>query len=138
MIKVHYSIILNFSPDGASASPNPPALETDKPRQVTGNVVPPRLVTKITPEYPEDVRRKRVEGDVALQAEIDTDGNVENVSVLRSVPELDEYAVAAVKQWKYEPATVNGRPVRVQITVVVNFSLRKSSLDLRPRPEVAF
>ena len=54
---------------------------------------------------------------------IDSEGNVESASVLRSVPLLDDAAIAAVKQWKYEPATLDGRPVRVRYTVIVNFSL---------------
>jgi len=45
------------------------------------------------------------------------------VEVLRSNPMLDQAAIDAVKKWKYKPATLNGRPVKVYFTVVVNFSL---------------
>ena len=47
-----------------------------------------------------------------------------DVNVLRSVPLLDEAAIAAVRQWQYTPTLLNGVPVPVIMTVTVNFSLR--------------
>ena len=68
--------------------------------------------------YPEIARRAR------LEATIDTAGAVANVSVVRSVPLLDEAAIAAVRQWQYSPTLLNGVAVPVIMTVTVNFSLR--------------
>jgi len=87
-------------------------------------VRPPELIVKVTPEYPEMARRARIEGNVILEAIINTSGDVENVRVLRSIPLLDNSAIAAVKKWKYKPAVQHGRPVKVFFTVVVTFSLR--------------
>ena len=123
-VRVLMTIVVSFKlRDGPPLSPGPPRWGTATPLEVSGKVQPPRLVTKVDPQYPEEAQRDQVEGNVGLQVIIDTEGNVESASVLRSVPLLDDAAIAAVKQWKYEPATLDGRPVRVRYTVIVNFSL---------------
>ena len=64
------------------------------------------------------------EGIVILEAVITDGGTVEDLRVLKSVdPILDDAARRAVLQWRYEPATLNGRTVRVFLTVTVTFSL---------------
>ena len=83
-----------------------------------------RAVQKIEPSYPEAARKARMEGVVILEAIITVDGSVQDVKVLKSVnPLLDASAVRAVQQWKYKPATLNGRAVRVFLTVTVTFNL---------------
>ena len=96
----------------------------DEPILVVGDVRPPELIVRVQPEYPEMARRARIEGKVILEAIINAQGDVENVRVLRSIPLLDNSAIAAVKKWKYKPAVQHGRPVKVFFTVVVTFSLR--------------
>jgi len=92
------------------------------------NVSNPILIesTKVDPEYPELARVARVDGQVILQAIVRKDGAVGDISVIRANrPNLgfEESAIAAVSQWRYEPALQNGRPVEVYFTVVVDFSL---------------
>jgi protein TonB len=53
----------------------------------------------------------------------DRQGRVENVEILRSIPLLDRAAIAAVRQWRYSPLLLNGRPERFVLTVTVSFSL---------------
>jgi protein TonB len=65
-----------------------------------------------------------VEGDVILQATIARDGSVVDVHVLRSVPLLDDAAMAAVRQWRYSTPTLNGQPIDVVMTVTVRFRLQ--------------
>ena len=85
----------------------------------------PVLVKKVEPAYPDVARRARIEGKVTLQAVVQTNGDVGEVSVLASTnPMFNESAIAAVRQWKYKPALQNGRPVAVYYTVVVKFTLR--------------
>ncbi len=82
------------------------------------------LTSRIEPQYPEAARKARMEGVVILEAIITDQGTVEDVRVLKSVnPLLDASAVRAVQQWKYKPATLNGRAVRVYLTVTVTFRL---------------
>ncbi len=69
-------------------------------------------------------REARIEGVVVLEATTDVYGRVTGVRVLRSIPLLDEAAVAAVRLWVYEPLLVNGRPRPVTFTVTVRFVLK--------------
>lgn len=88
-------------------------------------VTPPRIVERKQPEYPAELREARVEGKVILQAVIDTDGRVSAIDVLRTSKQIamDNAAIDAVRQWRYEPARKDGEPVKVLFTVVVNFDL---------------
>jgi protein TonB len=97
----------------------PPA----QPLRVGGNISEPRKLKHVSPEYPELARQARVTGMVIVEAMIGADGRVGGVSVLRSIPMLDEAAVAAVKQWVYAPTLLNGVPVPVIMTITVRFSL---------------
>ena len=67
-----------------------------------------------------------VEGIVVLKATIGPTGEVMDVEVLHSVPLLDEAAMAAVREWRYEPMLVDGNPVRVRMTVSVDFTLSRT------------
>jgi protein TonB len=96
----------------------------DEPLRVGGEVKAPQLTNKVEPSYPEAARKARMEGVVILEAIITASGSVEDVRVLKSVnPLLDSAAQRAVQQWKYRPATLNGRAVRVYLTVTVTFNL---------------
>lgn len=96
----------------------------DEPLRVGGEVKAPQIINKVEPGYPEAARKARMEGVVILEAIITAQGNVEEVKVLKSVnPLLDASAQRAVQQWKYRAATLNGRAVRVYLTVTVTFNL---------------
>lgn len=96
----------------------------EEPLRVGGDVKAPQLINRVEPSYPEAARKARMEGVVILEAIITANGNVEDVKVLKSVnPLLDAAATRAVQQWKYRPATLNGRAVRVYLTVTVTFNL---------------
>ena len=95
-----------------------------EPLRIGGDVKAPVLLQKIEPTYPEAARKARMEGVVILEAIITASGSIEEVKVLKSVnPLLDASAVRAVEQWRYKPATLNGRAVRVYLTVTVTFNL---------------
>jgi periplasmic protein TonB len=65
----------------------------------------------------------RVQGVVIIELVIATDGTVGEAWVLRSIPLLDQAALDAVVEWRYEPTLLNGAPVEVIATVTVNFTL---------------
>lgn len=97
----------------------------ETPMRITAEVKQPVLIKKVDPQYPEIARRARIQGIVILEAVITKTGTVEDVRVLRSLhPILDQSAISAVKQWKYQPAMLNDRPVKVYFTVTVNFTLK--------------
>jgi len=92
---------------------------------VGGEVKEPIEIVKTQPQYPEAARKARMQGIVILEAIITKEGTVESVRVLRGInPLLDASAMRAVQQWKYKPATFNGRPVPVYLTVTVKFTLQ--------------
>jgi protein TonB len=74
--------------------------------------------------YPAIARMAHVQGVVILEAVLDVEGRVDSVRVLRSIAQLDQSAVDAVKRWRFTPALLNGQPVSVVMTVTVNFTLQ--------------
>ncbi len=98
--------------------------EAARPRCACGEVRQPVKIHDAAPVYPAIAQSARVQGIVIIQATIGVDGQVIDATVLRSVPLLDEAALAAVRQWRYTPTRLNGAPVAVVMTVTVNFTLR--------------
>jgi protein TonB len=94
------------------------------PHVVGGDVRAPVLISQLEPDYPEAARRAHKDGIVILEAVITAGGAVDEVRILRSAnPLLDAAAERAVRQWRYRPATLNGRAVSVYLTVTVTFGL---------------
>jgi len=102
--------------------------EGDSVRAV-GDIQPPKLIKEVFPKYPEVARQARVEGIVILEAKADEQGNVIDAKVLRSIPLLDQAAIDAVKQWKYEPLTINGKARKAIFTVTVRFVLSEGTKE---------
>lgn len=103
----------------------PPEVEPQGPIHVGGDVKAPIKISTPQPQYTEIARKARIQGVVIVQAIIDKDGNVTNVQVLKGLPMgLDQAAVEAIKRWKFEPATLNGKPVDVYYNLTVNFTLQ--------------
>lgn len=102
----------------------PPPPETG-PIRITGDVKKPEPLYTPRPRYTEIARRSRIQGVVLLEAIIDTQGNVTDLRVLKGLSMgLTEEAEAAVKKWKYRPATLNGKPVAVILTLSVTYELQ--------------
>jgi TonB family protein len=91
--------------------------------RAVGNIKLPQLIKLVDPVYPEKARQAQVEGTVILEVRADERGNIEDARILRSIPVLDQAAIDAVKQWKYEPLIINGTPRKVVFTVTVRFML---------------
>lgn len=81
------------------------------------------LVHRVDPQYPEQARSQRIQGPVVLQAQVLSDGTVGTIAVLEGDPVLAEAATQAVKQWRYQPYIVDGRPVERQERITVRFLL---------------
>lgn len=106
--------------DGAEATADPASLYLPG----IGGVSSPVLLEKVDPVYPEAARKGQIQGVVILEAVITASGAVDEVRIVRSPSPLFDAAVeAAVRRWRYRPATLNGRAVPVLLTVTVRFGL---------------
>lgn len=91
---------------------------------VGGGVSAPRAISTPDPEYSEEARKAKYQGVVVLWLIVDPSGRPQQIKVARSLGMgLDQKAVEAVRNWKFEPAKKDGQPVAVQINVEVNFRL---------------
>lgn len=84
--------------------------------------LPPSLVHRVEPEYPQDLRRRGVEGTVVLACAIDEQGAVTVTRLVESAPGLDLSAIEAATKWTYEPARCRGATVPTTLTVRVVFA----------------
>jgi TonB family protein len=99
-------------------------LDQLKPMRVGGNIKTPVKTRDVKPAYPPIAQSARVQGVVIVEAIIDATGKVAASRVLRSIPLLDEAALASVNQWEFTPPLMNGEPVPLVMTVTVNFTLQ--------------
>jgi TonB family protein len=81
------------------------------------------LVASRVPVYPEIAKIRGVEGNVVMQAIISRDGTVKQVHVTQGDSRLRNAAMDAVYKWQYRPYRINGHPVDVATTIIVNFNL---------------
>jgi TonB family protein len=91
-----------------------------------GPVAPAKLINQVQPVYPEDARKLRIQGTVAINVIIQKDGTVTVQNVGAGPALLAPAALTAVQQWRYDPAKVNGEPVDVQTKLLVTFALSSS------------
>jgi periplasmic protein TonB len=109
---------------GVGAAPPPPKPAQQRIRQ-GGQVQAAKLVNKVQPLYPPLARQTRISGTVRLHAIIAKNGSVEQLEVISGHPLLVQAALDAVRQWKYQPTTLNGENVEVDTTIDVIFSLNQ-------------
>ena len=102
----------------------PPAAPPVPARVVRiSSLAAPKLVRKVAPAYPELALAARVSGVVVLEAQVDTRGSVTSVRIVSGHPLLKSAALEAVRQWRYQPTTLNGDPVEVDTQIQVVFTL---------------
>jgi protein TonB len=93
--------------------------------RVSAHVAEANLIHDVTPQYPPEAGRERIEGTVVLMAVIGKDGSVRDVQVVSGLPLLAQAAIEAVKQWRYKPYSLNGEPVEIDSRITINFTLSK-------------
>jgi TonB family protein len=98
-----------------------PALPISSPVPKASNLEPPVLIKRKDPVYSEDAKQKGISGAVELHFTINAQGNVRDVKVVKGNLLLGNAAIAAVQEWHYQPARLNGIPVDSDSSVVVNF-----------------
>ncbi len=92
--------------------------------RVGGGVSAPKALYAPDPEYSEEARKAKYQGTVVLWLVVDASGRPQQIRIQRALGMgLDEKAIEAVKQWKFDPARRDGQAVPVMINVEVNFRL---------------
>jgi TonB family protein len=94
------------------------------PVRADGRIKNPTLMRNTRHEYPPIARAVRIQGVVILEILIDVDGHVRAARVLRSIPLLDEAALACVRQWVFKPSVVSGASVAVLMNITESFVLQ--------------
>jgi TonB family protein len=117
-------LIVGLRPSDLTCERYPPALEA-LPSRPGAHLTVPKKTRDVAPVYPDEALQKRIQGVVVVEADITTSGCIAEATVLRSVPGLDDAAVAAVSVWEYETARLDGKKVPVIMTVTVNFTLQR-------------
>jgi protein TonB len=110
-------------PGGETASSGP-GVGPSGPLRLGSTVAPPKKIKDVRPVYPPLALATQGRGTVILDVTIGTDGKVQDVKVIHSIPQLDHAALEAVRQWEYEPTRINGALVALIMTVVVNFAIQ--------------
>src|SRR6266571_2746467 len=91
---------------------------------VGGDVKQAKLISSIPPVYPALARNQHVSGDVRVDALIDANGRVTTMKVVSGPTLLHQAAMDALRQWKYQPASLDGKPVPMHLTVTIQFRLQ--------------
>jgi TonB family protein len=104
------------------ASPLQGVLGTLQP--LGGQAKAPELLVSSAPIYPAMARQARVEGQVTIEAVIDTNGKLTTMKVISGPPLLQQAAIDSLRTWKYQPGYLNEKPVPTKTSITVNFRLR--------------
>ena len=112
-----------FLEDVTLASPTVTTAHTN--RQSAAASTHPISVSAVLPEYPLIAKDQRLEGDVRLDAVIDVNGRVSATKAISGPVLLQQAAVDALRQWRYRPATLNGKPVPMHLSVTIRFRVRQ-------------
>jgi len=103
-------------------APAPPAPKA--PMRVGGRVMPPRQIYAPEPPYPPLARQAKIQGEVVVDAVIDTQGNVVQMQVISGHPLLIPAALDTLRKWRYQPTYLNEEPISVQLYVSIRFRLQ--------------
>jgi TonB family protein len=91
------------------------------PLPVGGDVKPARLISSVSPTYPVMAKNQHIYGDVLIDALIDANGHVTTMNVISGPALLHQAAMTALHQWKYQPASLDGKAVSMHLTVTMKF-----------------
>jgi len=104
-----------------SKQPSAPSM----PVPVGGDVKQAKLISSVSPIYPALAKNQHIQGAVTIDALIDATGRVTTMKIISGPTLLHQAAMDALRQWKYQPATLDGKPVPMYLTVTLQFRLQQ-------------
>jgi TonB family protein len=125
----------SIAPDSVAASSVQSSIQTAAQREEEPSVAPSAaspvasaaensyLLQRVEPTYPEEAKQQHIYGPVVLNALVGVDGSVRKVEVISGNPQLVNAAADAVRQWRFRPHNLKGRPVEFETRITVNFQL---------------
>lgn len=108
---------------GLGVGNNQPAAPV-APLPVGGDVKQAKLLSKVDPVYPMLAKNQHISGNVTIDALIDASGRVTTMKIVSGPTLLHQAAIDALKQWKYQPASLDGKAVPMHLTVTLQFRLQ--------------
>ena len=110
---------------GSQFAGNVALADTHDPKRirVDGKVQRAKLIHEVQATYPPKAKENHIEGVVHLQVTIGTDGGMKELKLISGQPLLAQAALEAVRQWRYQPTTLNGELVEVVTQIAVVFRL---------------
>ena len=87
-------------------------------------VTPPKPVDRKEPAYPPEAKEKGIQGEVVVKAQVSETGVVTSAEVISGPELLRQAALDAIRQWRFEPAVKDGKPIAVNTDITVNFALK--------------
>jgi TonB family protein len=106
----------------SAPQPQPAIQQFSEPVVVSEEAARALLVHTVDPVYPPEALAQKLHGPVVLQAVIGRDGSVEDLKIVRGYFILGRAAIAAVKQWRFQPYTLNSHAAATQTVITINFS----------------
>jgi len=101
------------------------AAKKGSPQSISPKVMQGNLISKVAPKYPPSAKVAGIQGTVELDAVISKTGRVESLKVVSGPNELQQSSMDAVRWWRYKPFLLNGKPIEVETTISVVYSLEK-------------
>lgn len=111
-------------PKPVESAPPAPLAPPPPPMQVAEVSTPATITSKTMPAYPEAARKQGIEAVVVVRVVIDEGGRLEDVKIAKGHPLFDDVVLAAIRTWTFEPATLEGKPVRMAKLVKIPFRLK--------------
>ena len=119
------TLALSVHVDALAAGDEQRPSKPQGPINVPPDIMQNKILHKITPAYPPEAKKARVQGTVKLEAVIGKTGEVEQLKVISGEPMLQQSSIDAVRRWTYKPFLLNGAPVEVKTTISVSYTLAK-------------
>ena len=114
-------------PSGSANTPPTPLQDAPQVYRPGEGITVPRIVKEVKPKYTPEAMEAKIQGSVRLEAVVLATGEVGDVEVIESLDKvygLDEAAIQALKQWRFDPGTKDGKPVAVRVEVEMSFTLK--------------